>query len=210
MSAKGYVYFVRRSSGLIKIGFSTTPTIRLRAIENGLGESIAILAVVEGSRKLERHLHDRFAAGRDVGEWFKSSPDLLRTIDALDAGTYVFDNGDAPPKPKLNTHQDRYAKLEDGLMAMNRKTRQQVRRDLAGPLNISEFTLRGIAEGRSAVYVDQADRISAAYAKYLRQHIELLARELETTERDQTRRERLLAVDLHLSRARSLLNGGAQ
>lgn len=81
-ATKYYVYFARRSDGLIKIGTSKDPESRVRGIGTISGMAVTLLALQWGSYKDERALHRRFAAHRVVGEWFKPAPELLAHIEA--------------------------------------------------------------------------------------------------------------------------------
>ena len=85
MSRKGLVYFFE-CEDFIKIGFSADPASRLRQIQvSGNGTTAPqnvntreakIITAAPGSRRDEMALHNRFAATRDEGEWFKKSAEL--------------------------------------------------------------------------------------------------------------------------------------
>jgi hypothetical protein len=80
-TAPNKIYFAARSDGLIKIGTSSDPARRVQALSTGAGESLALVAVVDGGRARERALHERFADTRVHGEWFSPSPELLEFIE---------------------------------------------------------------------------------------------------------------------------------
>lgn len=61
----GYVYFIQFGDR-IKIGFSTDPENRVRALPHD-----KVLAVIPGTRLNERQLHAAFADLRLTGEWFR-------------------------------------------------------------------------------------------------------------------------------------------
>lgn len=86
----GGVYFAERD-GLIKIGWSATPTRR------ALSLGASLLAVHEGDMRTERTLHRVFADDREHGEWFRRSPALLtyieRTKHAAPAGALLITAG---------------------------------------------------------------------------------------------------------------------
>jgi hypothetical protein len=76
-----YVYVVRsRATGFIKIGHSLAPAARIRQIERG---KVDILAVFEGSMADERRLHHRFSDDWLRGEWFRASAALMAWICGL-------------------------------------------------------------------------------------------------------------------------------
>lgn len=68
-----YVYFAHRD-GLIKIGCSTGPDQRVQALRADL------IGWEPGSFYRERVLHERFAATRVTGEWFRMSPEIREYI----------------------------------------------------------------------------------------------------------------------------------
>jgi hypothetical protein len=74
------VYFMRRDDGLIKIGYSHYPDVRLSQLQQQNRCKIVLLAKVTGARKKESELHKKFAIDRIEGEWFKESPELMQEI----------------------------------------------------------------------------------------------------------------------------------
>jgi hypothetical protein len=72
------VYYLRYA-GRIKIGTSAQPRQRLGAIWHD-----ELLAFERGGRSLEQKRHRQFATLREGGEWFRSAPELLAHIAALD------------------------------------------------------------------------------------------------------------------------------
>jgi predicted DNA-binding transcriptional regulator AlpA len=84
------VYFVRCEktwcsegieAGWIKIGTTRCLKLRLSTLARKLRASLSILGIVAGSRSRETQLHRRFAAvGRQLGEWFEPTEQLLEFI----------------------------------------------------------------------------------------------------------------------------------
>lgn len=70
------VYFARRLDR-IKIGFSHDVEGRMKALH------CTLLATVPGGRAEEAEMHQRFASGRDTGEWFRPTEELLAFIAGL-------------------------------------------------------------------------------------------------------------------------------
>lgn len=69
----GWIYFIRcEGTGLIKIGF-TKGNIgkRLAALQTGSASQLSPMVCHPGTMENERRLHERFAADRVSGEWFK-------------------------------------------------------------------------------------------------------------------------------------------
>jgi len=75
---KGFVYFIKNlNNGLMKIGYTTTsPERRFQQIKsiakNLLGENcnLKLVYFTNGSRKLEKKLHNKCKQNRVFGEWF--------------------------------------------------------------------------------------------------------------------------------------------
>jgi hypothetical protein len=67
-----YVYAIE-GAGLVKIGRSVVPTYRLVALQSGSPVELKLRGCVVGDHRVERELHDRFAAYRRHGEWFSLS-----------------------------------------------------------------------------------------------------------------------------------------
>ena len=68
------VYFIQRGD-LIKIGYTTNLTARLRALQGD-----RILLALPGTRAHESALHELFKAHREKGEWFRRTPEILEFI----------------------------------------------------------------------------------------------------------------------------------
>lgn len=82
-TVKDFVYFIRASSGPIKIGSSLDPRARLRALQIGSPVRLRLMAVVPCSpaQVQEMELHRRFGALRSHGEWFRPGRTLLAYIE---------------------------------------------------------------------------------------------------------------------------------
>lgn len=78
--APSIVYAVQRADGLIKIGTTTKPRLRMRALEAGYGP-LDVLIVVDGGYEEEAALHRKFASHLAEGrEWFYPAPPVLEWI----------------------------------------------------------------------------------------------------------------------------------
>ena len=90
------VYFVRhQSSGLIKIGYSSNVSVRMRQLVAMHGP-LDLLAVLFGSLKTEGAHHACFASCRAVGEWFRPAHELTDYIAGLTSCEPVGPVADAP------------------------------------------------------------------------------------------------------------------
>lgn len=77
------IYFTQDSGNLnIKIGYtgSDTPDGRTKTLQTGNSSLLVVLATMPGTQQDEDRLHQRFAAARVAGEWFRPVPELLRLI----------------------------------------------------------------------------------------------------------------------------------
>lgn len=72
----GYVYFIQRESGPVKIGFSCSPKARLASLRTSSSEHLDLLFAVTGDMSHEANIHRRFAHLNLSGEWFRPNPDL--------------------------------------------------------------------------------------------------------------------------------------
>lgn len=78
-----WIYFVRATSGQIKIGVAGDPVHRLKALQIGSPVGLELLVVVAESEELsEGAMHAHFAALRLHGEWFRGEEPLLAFIQA--------------------------------------------------------------------------------------------------------------------------------
>lgn len=77
------IYFFRAidGTGNIKIGYSIKSVgDRLAAVQRIVGHPLVCLAVTEGGRLREGHLHEQFKSSSVGGEWFSPSRALLKEI----------------------------------------------------------------------------------------------------------------------------------
>lgn len=82
------VYFIRgRGTNIVKIGWTDgDPGRRLKALQTGTAFSLQLMASRPGTQADEKALHDRFAADRVNGEWFRMSPGLAAEVALSDHG----------------------------------------------------------------------------------------------------------------------------
>jgi hypothetical protein len=84
----GKVYFVA-APARIKIGFTCSPERRLIALRRADMEELTVIAIIDGSRALEKHLHGLLKEHRFRGEWFRDCDDVRRVIDEAISGKHV-------------------------------------------------------------------------------------------------------------------------
>jgi hypothetical protein len=76
----GKVYFVG-APGRVKIGYTVNPDDRLGKLRQADMEQLSVLLVVDGTRKLEAHLHKTLAPYLIKGEWFRDCAAVRRAMD---------------------------------------------------------------------------------------------------------------------------------
>lgn len=80
------IYFIRAGdAGPVKIGWAKDVEARRAQLQVSHAEPLVVIRTIEGTRKTERWLHDRYDAGRQVGEWFQFDADML-DIEPPDLG----------------------------------------------------------------------------------------------------------------------------
>lgn len=77
------VYFVRRASGPVKIGYAANLRNRVSMLRKKYGEEMEVLATVPGGRVMEGAYHFKFRDHQLNGEWFNLHTDLLDEIERL-------------------------------------------------------------------------------------------------------------------------------
>jgi hypothetical protein len=79
---QGYVYFMRAVSGagLIKIGFSRAPSMRLYGISLQTNEPMCLLGFAPATIQDERRVHNLFAYLHKGNEWFEPNERLFHFI----------------------------------------------------------------------------------------------------------------------------------
>ena len=76
---QGYVYFLV-SGDQVKIGFSTNPFGRARALKTSIAHPISCLVAVQGDSDDERYLHWILRRHRLNGEWFRADAPVLERM----------------------------------------------------------------------------------------------------------------------------------
>lgn len=82
----GVVYFIEtKDREFVKIGYSTQAYRRLWQLGTLRPGNYALRLIgwLPGTLETERWLHEKFAADRDRGEWFRSSPPLRQFIETM-------------------------------------------------------------------------------------------------------------------------------
>lgn len=78
----GYIYYVRRGDGAVKIGTTCDVESRMKNLARQHGY-LVLLAQHGGTRRTERILHSEFADIRLEGEWFRYTGDLAIHIEKV-------------------------------------------------------------------------------------------------------------------------------
>lgn len=98
-----FVYFMRPigADGPVKIGCSVAPDSRIKTYQAWSPVPLELVATIPGKWAIEWAFHARFAHLRTHHEWFRASPELTETIEAIRAGT--FDLTSLPPPKRIKT-----------------------------------------------------------------------------------------------------------
>jgi (2Fe-2S) ferredoxin len=84
------LYFLEeKEGGRIKVGFSTRPIERIRALQTSTSGELAVIDVVQGDRTDERLLHERLTrmGKRLRGEWFVDDAEVRAVLAAYRDGS---------------------------------------------------------------------------------------------------------------------------
>lgn len=72
------VYFIQAGDGgMVKIGYSAHPESRLSKMQSDSAVRLAILGIMPGALAEEQAMHERFAAHRELGEWFRPAQEIV-------------------------------------------------------------------------------------------------------------------------------------
>jgi hypothetical protein len=85
------VYFIRCSTGEIKIGTAANIRRRVAVLQTAHPATLELLAAIPGDTSREQSLHERFERERVRGEWFEPSERLLSFIDGLALATTLYE-----------------------------------------------------------------------------------------------------------------------
>ncbi len=78
MAQTGWIYIVRmRNGGRLKVGYSTNPKARIRALQTANPDKLEIVAILPGDLRDEARLHELLKRkGKHMGgEWFVDDPE---------------------------------------------------------------------------------------------------------------------------------------
>jgi len=77
------IYFIRSYNEYVKIGTSVDPNERINSLQTASPKKLRVQAVLEGSYKTEKGLHDLFNKSRVRGEWFRYTEEIKWYIRAV-------------------------------------------------------------------------------------------------------------------------------
>lgn len=81
------VYFIQTGAdGPIKIGFTTDLARRVKHLQAGCPDLLAVLATIKAEREYETRLHWALAPYRHRGEWFSPTGAVLEAVEAAKEG----------------------------------------------------------------------------------------------------------------------------
>lgn len=77
------IYFIRSYNEFVKIGTSIDPEDRKSSLQTANPKKLHIQAVLEGSYKTEKGLHELFEKSKVRGEWFRYTEEIKWYIRAV-------------------------------------------------------------------------------------------------------------------------------
>mgnify|MGYP007071609562 CR=1 FL=1 len=77
------IYFIRSYNEFVKIGTSIDPEDRKKGLQTANPKRLHVQAVLEGSYKTEKGLHELFEKSRVRGEWFRYTEEIKWYIRAV-------------------------------------------------------------------------------------------------------------------------------
>ncbi|MDT4853751.1 hypothetical protein FQZ97_880280 [compost metagenome] len=92
---KSYTYFIieneENESHRIKIGFSKSPSKRIRALQTGNSRKLALMGWIECTDKsLEKNLQSKYKENKLNGEWFSIEPcDVLTELKHQSTSSFI-------------------------------------------------------------------------------------------------------------------------
>lgn len=152
----GKVYVLRRSDGLIKIGYTSDFKNRLRVLSKAHGP-LEVIRIIHGDKARERSLHNRFARQHQFGEWFRDEGGLLEHVRALEDGTKVSVTKDAARKAWIEGEAAMAAEAHELCRSLvharvqrTHCTRGQAMNVVADDYGFSIWTLENLSKGKAA------------------------------------------------------------
>ena len=77
------IYFIRSYNEFVKIGTSINPTNRKKELQTSNPKKLHVQAIIEGSFKTEKGLHELFEHSKVRGEWFRYTEEIKWYIRAI-------------------------------------------------------------------------------------------------------------------------------
>ncbi len=152
------VYFIQAETGQIKIGYTTyLITERLNTLQVGCPVELKLLLTVPGTERLEKALHQKFAAFRIRGEWFAPDASLREFIESAinrKNGQRLLPKVQPGPKAQIIAEQDRPDPCARRVAAIIDASPQRtwMARELIDVLNDPALSLDTIATVLSYLY----------------------------------------------------------
>ncbi|QDP68106.1 MAG: hypothetical protein Unbinned5081contig1003_38 [Prokaryotic dsDNA virus sp.] len=74
---KGYIYLIaEEDNSFFKIGFSTKPENRLRALQTSNPRNLRIIKTIKGDKRDEAKIQYKFRASKENNEWFRNTKEI--------------------------------------------------------------------------------------------------------------------------------------
>ncbi|GAB4351446.1 MAG: hypothetical protein Kow0026_08520 [Oricola sp.] len=84
----GTIYFVQKTDGMVKVGFTTTLSRRLTTLSKSHGP-LEVLGTINGDKQRERSIHRQLERFNVYGEWFRGEGEVIDYVRSLKDGAAV-------------------------------------------------------------------------------------------------------------------------
>lgn len=135
-------------TGPVKIGRADDPEARLASLQTGQAEELRIIRLVDTPYDCEAAFHERFAAQRLRGEWFRFDADMMTFIPPAPAAETV---GEIMSKAREESIAEVASLVSTIWYSYRWKTRREMVKHLAAVMEIKKSRAHNLVHGRSRV-----------------------------------------------------------
>ena len=154
------IYFLQpENESLVKIGYTSNPRLRMSDHQVSNPHKLIMLLLIDGSRKDEKALHNKFVDDKYRAEWFYLSDDIKEFIKSQHDHDKRYDEGlhrelDERVQTKYirTLHSLNLREMGEKLGMTPQSVKEAEYRELQGTLSIKKLQEYGKALGYELVY----------------------------------------------------------